>query len=142
MSPSKRKKILKGVLFGVGILAIVLTVHIYLVTRPQTINPDKMVMARIDIKNDINQQEANKIQSWLYTQKGVHNALVNKDSKIAIFTFFPAKVSGDQIVSNFKTAFNYDAKRYIPSQEELANSCPAMAGGITQMAKVYIKNIF
>ena len=99
-------------------------------------------MARIDIKNHLSSQDADKIQTWLYQQKGVNHVMVNPKTQIAIFTFYPAKVSGDQIVNNFRTSFNYNAKRYVPTKEELDKSCPALPATVTQKISSFVKHTF
>ena len=142
MNNTRNKKLFKRILIVFGILTVVLAIHIYWVTRPQPISPNKIVMARIDIKNPLNQKDADKIQTWLYQQKGVNHVLVNPKSQIAIFTFYPAKVSGDQIVHNFQTSFNYDAKRFVPTQQELDNSCPALPTSVTQEISSFVKHTF
>jgi len=122
-----------------GILTIVLSIHIYWVTRSKAPDLHTIVMARIDIKNSLNQDDADKIETWLYQQKGVDHVVVNPKTQIAIFTFYPAKASGDQIVNKFHTSFNYDAKRYVPTKEEMANSCPALPASFTQKISSFIK---
>lgn len=140
MKNTKSKKLFNRIMWVFGILTIVLAIHIYWVTRPKTPDPHTIVMARIDIKNHLNQSDANEITTWLYQQKGVDHVLVNPKTQIAIFTFYPAKVSGDQIVHNFQTSFNYDAKRYVPTKEEMENSCPALPAGVTQKISAFIKH--
>jgi hypothetical protein len=142
MNNQKGNKIFKRVMIVFGILIIVLTIHIYWVTRPKPISPNKIVMARIDIKNHLSSQDADKIQTWLYQQKGVNHVVVNPKTQIALFTFYPAKVSGDQIVNHFRTFFNYDAKRYIPTQEELDKVCPALPATVTQKIASFVKHTF
>ncbi len=142
MSQEKSKKIFRSIMMVFGILTIVLAIHIYWVTRPKAPDPHKIVMARIDINNAINQQEADSIKTWLYQQKGVDHVLVNPISQIAIFTFYPSKVSGDQIVSSFQTSFNYNAKRYVPTQEEIDNGCSALPASITQKISAFVKHNF
>lgn len=142
MNNTKSKKIFRRIMIVFGVLTVVLAIHIYWVTRPQPISPNKIVMARIDIKNPLNQEDADKIQTWLYQQKGVNHVMINPKTQIALFTFYPAKASGDQIVHNFQTAFNYDAKRFVPTQEELDNSCPALPATITQQISSFVKHTF
>jgi len=142
MSQQKSKKIFSRIMIAFGILTIVLAIHIYWVTRPKATDPHKIVMARIDIKNSLSQQDADSIKTWLYHQKGVDHVVVNPQSKIALFTFYPAKVSGDQIVSKFQTSFHYDAKRYVPTQEEIANSCPALPESVTEKISSFVKHNF
>lgn len=142
MSQEKSKKIFRRIMIVFGFLTIVLAIHIYWVTRPKAPDPYKIVMARIDIKNSLTRQDADSIKNWLNQQKGVDHVVVNPKSQIAIFTFYPAKTSGDQIVNKFHTAFNYDAKRYIPTKEEIANSCPALPENITQKISSFVKQNF
>src|SRR5476651_471277 len=100
------KKILLYSFATLLLLVAVLAVHIYFVYRPA---PDKntRVMARIDIKQQINQDDANKISSWMAHQKGIDHVLVNPKTNIVIFTFFPVKTSGTEIVNNFKATFPF-----------------------------------
>lgn len=132
-----KKKIIKIALYSLGIflfLFAVLAVHIYFVYRPA---PDAYtkVMARIDIKQQITQADANHIQAWMVHQKGVDHALVNPQSNIVVFTFFPVQTSGNQIVSNFKATFPFKADRFIPTADNLSHSCPMAASSYTY--KIY-----
>ena len=103
----KRAAISTGVVFA--LLVAVLGVHIYLVTRPKPIDPNLVAMARIDIKQPIDQTDADKIVSYLDAQPGVNHVLVNPKTDIVVFTFFPARTTANQIVQNFKSAFDYKA---------------------------------
>ncbi len=140
MKNKKSKKLFNRIMLVFGILTMVLAIHIYWVTRPKAPDPHKIIMAEIDIKNHLNEDDAAKIQTWLYQQKGVNHVVVNPKTQIAIFTFYPAKASGDQIVHNFQTSFNYDAKRYVPTKEEMANSCPALPASVTDKISSFIKH--
>jgi hypothetical protein len=123
----KKKTLYKILGIGLGsllVLTLVLGIHIYSVYKPKAPNAYSKVMARIDIQDPISPSDAGSIQSWMYRQYGIDHVLVNPDSRIVIFTFFPVKTSGDQIVQNFKTHFSFNAHRYMPSAEELKHSCP------------------
>lgn len=65
---SKLKKIIVWSVSITAFLAIVLAIHIYVVTRPK-VDEQTIVMARIDIKQPINQDDATRIARWLYQQK-------------------------------------------------------------------------
>jgi len=132
-----KKTIKKILLYGSAtflFLVLVLAVHIYFVYRPA---PDKntRVMARIDIKQQITRNDANSITAWLYHQKGIDHVLVNPQTNIVIFTFYPVKTTGDQVVRSFKANFNLKAERFMPSDEQLKSSCPMAASSFTY--KVY-----
>ena len=140
----KSKAIKKILIWSASItlfLIVVLAVHIYIVTRPK-VNPYTKEMARIDIKQDINQNDANKIATWLYQQKGIDHVLVNPQTDIVVFTFYPYKTTANQITSNFKSNFNYKAERFIPTQDELMSSCPVAGSSVTYKVYNFFKQVF
>jgi hypothetical protein len=96
-----------------------------MVTRNKAPDANTRIMARIDIKQPITDEDAGKITAWLYNQKGVDHVLVNPQSDIAIFTFAPIKNSADRIVSDFKASLPYKAERYLPAKAEMKGGCPA-----------------
>ncbi len=116
------------------VLLLVVGVHIYLVYRPA---PDAYtkVMARIDIKQQITQTDANNIAAWMYHQKGIDHVLVNPLTNIVVFTFFPVKTTGNQIANNFKANFPFKAERFMPTADNLKHSCPVAASSYTY--KIY-----
>jgi len=118
----KKAAISSGIIFLV--LVAVLGVHIYVVTRPHPIDPRAVAMARIDIKQPIDKADADKIVSYLDAQPGVSHVLVNPQTDIVVFSFFPARASADQIVRNFKAAMDYKAERFVPTRSELRGACP------------------
>ncbi|MGZ3750854.1 MAG: hypothetical protein ACXVA2_10335 [Mucilaginibacter sp.] len=121
-------------------LVLVLGVHIYMVYRPK-ITADTRVMARIDIKQPISQDDANKISAWMVHEKGVDHVLVNPQTSIVVFTFYPIKNTGNQIVSDFKSNFNYKADRFMPSADNLKHSCPVSASSYTYKIYKFITQI-
>jgi hypothetical protein len=140
----KSKPIKKILIWTVSVtmfLIAVLAVHIYIVTRPK-IDPYTREMARIDIKQDINQGDANKIATWLYQQKGIDHVLVNPQTDIVVFTFYPYKTTAAQITSDFKSNFGYKAQRFIPTQDELMSSCPVAGSSVTYKVYNFFKHIF
>jgi|SRR3569833_933429 len=125
----KTKTIKKTAIWSVStllFLVIVTVAHIWWAYHPR-IDANTKVMARIDIKQPVGLADAGKISAWLYHQKGVDHVLVNPDSRIVVFTFYPIKASGNEIVKNFRADLHYAAGRFIPTQKALAGSCP-MAG--------------
>ena len=136
------RKILLGITGVFMFLVLVLAVHIYMVTRPKAPGPNTRIMARIDIKQPITQPDADKITNWLYKEKGIDHVLVNPKTSIVVFTFFPVKNSGNQITQDFKSAFNYDAVRYVPTEAELQGGCPVASTSSSYKIYKFIKNIF
>jgi len=134
------KRIALGTLSIFGLLVIVLCVHIYVVTRPKPMDAHTRAMARIDIRQPITQADADKITAWLYQQKGIDRVLVNPQSDIAVFTFFPVQTTANRIVGDFKASLPYKAERFIPSADAMKNGCPVASTSY----KVYsfFKHIF
>jgi|SRR5580692_2068150 hypothetical protein len=141
-----KKKSIKRFLIGTGsvllLLIMVLAVHIYIVTRPKAPDAHTRIMARIDIKQDINQDDANKITAWLYQQKGVDHVLCNPTSDIVVFTFFPVKTNANQIVKDFKSALPYKAERYIPSETDMKSGCPIASTSFSYKVYSFFKHTF
>jgi hypothetical protein len=138
-----KKKIIKTVLYSLGtlmFLLLVLAVHIYYVYRPHA-DAYTRIMARIDIKQPITQDDANKISAFMVHEKGIDRVLVNPQTSIVIFTFFPVKNSGNQIASDFKAHFPYKADRFMPTAENLKHSCPMAASSYTYKVYKFIANI-
>lgn len=136
------KRFLKRLLLTSGsvilLLALILTVHIYLVTRRTPPDANTRAMARIDFKQDIDQQDSVTITKWLYEQNGVDHVLCNPSARLVVFTFRPLKTSADRIVSKFRLALPYHAIRFMPDKEALKDGCPVAQTSITY--KIY--NLF
>jgi len=139
-----KRNIKKAVGIGTGVIAllvVVLAVHIYLVTRPKA-DEHTVALARIDIGNDINEADAAKISGWLSQQEGVSHVLCNPESNIVVFTFQPIKADANDIAGRFASTFHYNAKRHLPSREEMGAGCPAFAGGWSGRITTLVSSIF
>lgn len=123
-------------------LVIILCVHIYTVTRTHGADASTIAMARIDIKQDINQEQADKVANWLGKQKGVDHVLVNPTSKTAVFSFYPIKANATEIANNLSIALNLKAERYMPTEEEMKTGCPVVAQAYTNKISKFFKSIF
>src|SRR5882757_3650145 len=136
------KRIALGTLSIFSLLVIVLCVHIYVVTRPKPMDAHTRAMARIDIRQPITQADADKITAWLYQQKGIDRVLVNPQSDIAVFTFFPVQTTANRIVGDFKASLPYKAERFIPSADAMKNGCPVASTSATYKVYSFFKHIF
>ena len=136
------RRLVMGILSIAGLLMIVLAVHIYIVTRPKPLDANTRAMARIDIRQPITQADADKITAWLYQQKGVDHVLVNPQSNIAVFTFFPVRTTANEVVGNFKAHMPYKAERFVPGPEALKSGCPVASSSTTYKVFNWLKHIF
>ncbi len=135
------KKILKGTGMFLILSTAVLALHIYIVTRPKAPTEHTRVMARIDIKQPINQADADKITTWLYSQKGIDHVLVNPQTNIVVFTYYPVKTNADKITAGFISSFNYKAQRITASKDDLASGCPVSNTSFTYKVYNFFRNI-
>ncbi len=142
MKQESLKKVLKiaGAVFL--LFTVVLSIHIYIVTRHKAPDVNMLAMARIDIKEPITKDDAAKITAWLYQQKGVDHVLCNPDSRITVFSYYPAKTSAEQITTSFKNSLSYNAERFIPSKNQIQSGCPVASTSFTYKAYKAINNLF
>jgi hypothetical protein len=140
-----KKSLIKKIALSAGavflLLVVVLCVHIYIVTRPKPMDAHTVAMARIDIKQPINQEDADRITTWLYQQNGIDHVLCNPSTRIVVFTYHPIVTTANDIVQHFKSDFNYAASRYIPSDKEMRSGCPVATTSITYKIFGFFRHI-
>jgi hypothetical protein len=117
-------KILKITGAVTAVLAIVLCVHIYQVTRPPVANENTVSMARIDFKQDLSKEDSVKITTWLYNQKGVDYVFCNTEGRTAVFSFYPVRTNATELAKSLAMNLDYKAERYMPSAEAMKGGCP------------------
>lgn len=122
------------------ILITVLTVHIYIVTRPKA-DAHTIIMARLDFTEPLSDINASKLATWLYQQKGVNHVVCSSNSKIALFTYYPVTVKADQVVANLNLTFPLKAKRYLPTAAEMSSGCPVMSSSFTGKLYQFFKQL-
>lgn len=140
-----RKAVKKILLYSLSIfllLMVVLSVHIYMVTRPKAPDAYTIAMARIDIKQPINTADANYIGAWLHQQKGIDQVLVNPETDIVVFSFYPVQTTADQIVHNFKAALPYKAERFVPTAAVLQSGCPVASNSTSYIVYHFFSHLF
>lgn len=136
------KKVIAGMAGTFVLMLVVLCIHLYIMTRPGVTDPKVAALARIDLKQNISEADAAKIGSWLYGQQGIDHVLCNAPAGVVVFSYYPARVSADAIVSNFKAGFNYPlATRFVPSENDLKGSCPVLAGSLSYKLIEFFKHI-
>ena len=142
MRKRTRKRIAMGILSVFALLALVLAIHICIVTRPKAADPDLRVMARIDIRQEIGAADSAVITAWMYRQNGVDHVLCNPKSNIVVFTFFPARTSAGRITGDFNSRLPYKGKRYLPGPEEMKGGCPVASTSAAYKIVKFFKGIF
>lgn len=143
MKMSILKKIAIGSISTFIVLGVVLLVHIYMVTKPKAPDEHTIVMARVDLKQPITQEQGTDIKGWLYQQQGVDHVLCNVTSQIVVFTYFPIKTDANNLVTGLKSKFGLvNAQRHILTEAEKKNGCPVAVNSFSGGAYNFIKHIF
>ncbi len=124
-----------------GLLVLILCVHIYLVTRPKAPDASTRIMARIDIKKQISQTDAEKITAWMYQQKGIDHVLVNPESDILVFTYSPLQTNANKVLADLKAGLQIPAERVVPTEAEMKSGCPVAPTSFSYKAYSFIKKI-
>lgn len=137
------KKIL---LWGGGIflaLCLVLVVHIYMVTKDaKPVNHD-LFLARVDFSEKIDSSDAAQIKREVVHLKGITNCYVNVKESTLVFGYRKGQQNPDDVVSKINAVSNHTATRFIPSEEDLAGSCPAIdKSSLTYKFGQFVKSVF
>lgn len=135
------KKAFIGTLATLLLLVIVLGVHIYIVTKPKA-DANTVALARIDIKQPITETQAGAIESWLSQQSGVSHVVLNRQTDMVIFSFYPVKASASKIAENLTSTFNIAAARYMPTAEQMKGGCPALSHTFAGKAYTFFSKLF
>jgi len=102
-----------------------------------------IVMARIDLKQPITNDDAHKIATWMYQQKGIAHVVCNAQMDNIVFTYHAIMTNGNIIADKFRSEMNYpNAIRYIPSAKELQSGCPVAATSMTYKVYQYFRHTF
>ena len=140
----RKRKVRKIVIISLSsllFLFVVLCFHIYVMMKPGKPDAKTVAIARIDFKQDINQTDANKISTWLYSQNGVQHVLCNDKTDIAVFSFYPAKVNASNLTSNLSSALNYKAVRYMPNAKDMTKGCPYAGSSFAYKVYNFMNNV-
>lgn len=124
MKKSLLKKVLITLASVIGLFVIILSVHIYQVTHKKITDPNAIALARIDFNQSFTQEQAADFSNWFNTQNGINRSVFNVEYKNAVIAYYPVKTNATEVIATFCKKFNVDAKRYLPSKQEMMKGCP------------------
>lgn len=127
MKKSLLKKVLLGLAGTTMILTAILCVHIYQVTHKKITDPNAIALARIDFSQKFSKEDATKFYAWFNEQNGVNRVAFNTENQNAVLAYYPVKADATKLVESFCKQFNINAKRYMPSKQEMMQGCPVAA---------------
>ncbi len=120
------KRIVLGLTFVFVALIATLAVHVYLVTQPKQGAMPNMTMSRIDFDQPLDSLDAAKIKQYTSLINGVKEVRVNQNSGHLVCLYDRNKQAPQDIVEAITRDFYLTANLYQPSDEMLAQSCPAI----------------
>ncbi|HVZ57986.1 MAG TPA: hypothetical protein VG870_15100 [Chitinophagaceae bacterium] len=124
-----------------GLLVAALALHVYWVTRPGKPDAHTLAMARFDLPSRAPLDSA-EVMGWFSRQPGLTHALVNPRTHIAVFTYYPVRVSADSVLAHFNQAYGVRASRVVPGEEDLLSGCPVAGTSRTYRVVQSIRRLF
>lgn len=113
----------------VSVLALVLVVHIYMVTHKDKSDQPMIQLSRIDFKQEIDSTEAGRIRSFVAQLEGVKSTYFNVQDNILVYTYALDKQSSTNVYNKLMAYGKYNAERYTVDAATAAKSgCPIGAG--------------
>ncbi|ERM80946.1 hypothetical protein P872_10885 [Rhodonellum psychrophilum GCM71 = DSM 17998] len=120
------KKILIGAVAIVLLLVATLAIHIYLVTQPKEGAMPTMTMSRIDFPSALDSLEGYAIRDFVKNTDGMKDTRVNLSMGHLVCLYDRNQKSPQEIVSDINDNFMTSAVLFQPSDDMLAQSCPAI----------------
>lgn len=137
------KRIIIGIVIVFLLLLGTLTWHIYTVTQPQTGAISSMALSRIDLDQPIDDAAGDRIKSYLLSDTAIKDIRLNKEKGHIICLYDRRKLSPQEIISSLDEKMQLTGSLYQPSEEMLAQSCPAIdKNSITYKLGAFIQKRF
>lgn len=127
----------------ISVLTAVLVFHIYLVTRVNK-NQDERVrqLSRIDFKQNIEAEEASKIRAFVNGLEGVENSYFNLDNDVLVYSYLVGKQNSNNVYNKLVAFGKYKAEKYIVDETNSKTGCPIGTDktSISYKLSAYISN--
>ncbi|WP_373494115.1 heavy metal-associated domain-containing protein [Aquiflexum sp.] len=120
------KKIVFGLICFFTFLVAVLAVHIYMVTKPKAGAISSLTLSRIDFPERFDSLQGVAIKEHIAKMEGVKDVRVNFSNSHIICLYDRKEFSGSDLVDRINFHFSESAQLFQPSEEMLAQSCPAI----------------
>ncbi len=120
------KRILLGIIALTAFLIAILAVHIYMVTQHKEGSVTSLTMSRIDFPQPIEPVNGNQIKLHLNQLEGVKDVRINFSNGHIICLYDRKAQSPHDLVASINENFMEQAILFQPSDEMLAQSCPAI----------------
>jgi len=107
------------------VLSAILVFHVYMVTHINK-NQDERIrqLSRIDFKQNIEAEEANKIRVFVNGLPGVENSYFNLDNDVLVYSYLVGKQNSFNVYNKLVAFGNYKAIRYVVNETNAKTGCP------------------
>ena len=122
------KRFLTAVFLLVFLLVTVLAVHIYMVSRPETNSTGiRKQLSRIDFATvPMDSLTATQVVKAIEEIPEVLSYYLNEETGAMAYSVEAGENRAQLAFEAFMSKGDFDAKRYIPSPESIANGCPVI----------------
>ena len=126
----KKKWIIRAaVITGSTILAllVVLFVHIYMVTRPNTDSAtNNWQLGRIDFEQTLNSEEAILAKTAMKQIPGIQHVYVNNNHGTLVYSYNLGEKTNDEVFAEFSQKTSFKIKPYESKNPNGAEGCPVL----------------
>ncbi|UJP67131.1 heavy-metal-associated domain-containing protein [Mongoliitalea daihaiensis] len=137
------KRIVIGLTAVFFVMIATLAVHIYMVTRPAPGAISTITMGRIDFHDSLDSLQSHQILNQTRTLEGVKDVRMNRSDGFLICLYDRNKWSGEELTDWIVNEFTVSASFFRPSEELLAQSCPAIdKTSLTYQLGAFFQRIF
>ena len=125
-----KKRILKISLWTSAVAVVLfatLVIHIAMVIPPtKPVNDTRSrQLSRIDFKQDLSNDEVDKIKGFIGAMEGVEGVHYNPESRILVYIHSTEKVNPNNVYQKVVGIGNYNASRYVVEKEDIKGGCTA-----------------
>jgi|GEM_PF-3065150 len=138
----KRNKIIIISLSSFFLLVLITVIHIILVVDTSPVENGNIQLTRVDLKEDINENEGRPIQTYLRNIEGVTQTVLNTTDNNIVIGFDNNVTSIAKIGEDLNNRYPDKTTMYIPTAAEMAGTCPVINRNTTTYKMIAsIKNI-
>ena len=139
----KKGRFLKISLITITVLALLTAIHVILIVDTSPVDNGNIELTRVDFNSKIDQSVAVPIQTTISKLPGVTQTVLNNQDGNIVVGFDNNKTNIQSIYEAIELKYPKMSTIFIPTEEDLASSCPVMnRNSATFRVVSTIKNIF
>ncbi|UZR96562.1 hypothetical protein [Chondrinema litorale] len=139
-----KKKLFKATIwiFSIfSILALVLVIHIAMVTKPNNSHHSNWQLSRIDFTQSLDSAQAQLAMKTIQSISGVKHAYVNNAQGTLVYSYEAGHLKSADVFDAFIAKTNFEAKPYKAPKMEDATGCPVIdKSSLTYRFTTFVQN--